>query len=35
MSGEKKSERETEQERLLTLGNEQGIVKEELSRGMG
>ena len=35
MSGEKKSERETEQERLLTLGNEQGIVEREVGEGMG
>ena len=34
MSGEI-SERVTEQERLLTLGNEQGVVEVEVGRGMG
>ena len=29
------SERETEHERLLTLGNEQGVVKREVGRGVG
>ena len=29
------SERETEDERLLTLGNEQGVVEGEASGGMG
>ena len=29
------SERETEHERLLTLGNEQGVVEREVGRGMG
>ena len=28
------SERETEHERLLTLGNEQGVVEKEVGRGM-
>ena len=27
------SERETEQERLLTLGNEQGVVEREVGGG--
>ena len=30
-----KSERETEHERLLTLGNEQGIVEREVEGRMG
>ena len=30
-----KSERVTQHERLLTLGNEQGVVEGELGRGMG
>ena len=34
MSG-KKSERETKHERLLTLGNEQGVVEGEVGGGMG
>ena len=29
------SERETEHERLLTLGNEQGVVEREVSGGLG
>ena len=29
------SGRETEQERLLTLGNEQGVVEREVGRGWG
>ena len=29
------SERETEYERLLTLGNEQGVVKREVGGGEG
>ena len=29
------SERETEHERLLTLGNEQGVVEGEMGRSMG
>ena len=29
------SERETEHERLLTLGNEQGVVEREVGRGDG
>ena len=29
------SVRETEQERLLTLGNEQGVVEREVGRGTG
>ena len=29
------SERETEHERLLTLGNEQGVVEREVGRGGG
>ena len=29
------SERETEHERLLTLGNEQGVVEREVGRGLG
>ena len=29
------SERVTEHERLLTLGNEQGVVDGEVGRGMG
>ena len=29
------SERETEHERLLTLGNEQGVVEGEVSGGIG
>ena len=29
------SERETEHERLLTLGNEPGVVEGEVGRGMG
>ena len=29
------SERETEYERLLTLGNEQGVVEGEVGRGIG
>ena len=29
------SERETEHERLLTLGNEQAVVEREVSGGMG
>ena len=29
------SERETEHERLLTLGNEQGVVEREVSVGRG
>ena len=29
------SERETKQERLLTLGNKQGVVEGEVGRGMG
>ena len=29
------SERETEHERLLTLGNEVGVVEGELGRGTG
>ena len=29
------SERETEHERLLTLGNEQGVVEREVGRGWG
>ena len=29
------SERETDHERLLTLGNEQGVVEGEVSRGWG
>ena len=29
------SERETEHERLLTLGNELGVVEGEVSRGWG
>ena len=29
------SERETEHERLLTLGNEQGVVERVVGRGMG
>ena len=28
------SERVTKHERLLTLGNEQGVVEEEVGRGM-
>ena len=28
------SERETEHERLLTLGNEQGVLEREVNRGM-
>ena len=28
-----RSERETEHERLLTLGNEQGVVEKEVGRG--
>ena len=34
MSGEK-LERETEHERLLTLGNEQRVVEGEVVQGMG
>ena len=30
-----KSERVTEHERLLTLGNEQGVVEGEVGGGMG
>ena len=30
-----KSERETNQERLRTLGNEQSVVEGEVGRGMG
>ena len=30
-----KSERVTKHERLLTLGNEQGIVEGEVGRGLG
>ena len=30
-----KSERETEHERLVTLGNEQGVVEGEVGGGMG
>ena len=30
-----KSERVTEHERLLTLGNEQGVVEGEVGRGLG
>ena len=30
-----KSERVTEQKRLLNLGNEQGVVEVEVSRGWG
>ena len=29
------SERETEHERLLTLGNEQGVVEREVGGGVG
>ena len=29
------SERETEHERLLTLGNEQGVVEKEVGGGQG
>ena len=29
------SERETEHERLLTLGNKQGVVEREVGRGVG
>ena len=29
------SEREIEHGRLLTLGNEQGVVEREVSRGLG
>ena len=29
------SEGETNHERLLTLGNEQGVMEEEAGRGMG
>ena len=29
------SERETEHERLLSIGNEQGVVEGETGRGMG
>ena len=29
------SERETEHEKLLSLGNEQGVVEREVGRGMG
>ena len=29
------SERETNREKLLTLGNEQGVVKGEVARAMG
>ena len=29
------SERVTEHERLLTLGNEQGVVEREVDRGVG
>ena len=29
------SVRETEHERLLTLGNEQGVVEGEVGRGLG
>ena len=29
------SERETEHERLLTLGNEQGVVEREVGRRLG
>ena len=29
------SERETEHERLLTLGNEQGVVEREVGKRMG
>ena len=29
------SERETEHERLLTLGNEHGVVEREVGRGWG
>ena len=29
------SERETDHERLLTLGNEQGVVEREVDRGWG
>ena len=29
------SEREAEHERLLTLGNEQGVVEREVGRGWG
>ena len=29
------SERETEYERLLTLGNEQGVVEKEVGKGWG
>ena len=31
----KTSERVTKHERLLTLGNEQGVVEGEVGRGMG
>ena len=31
----KKSERVTEHERLLTLGNKQGVVEGEVGGGMG
>ena len=30
-----KSERVTEHKRLLTLGNEQGVVEREVGKGMG
>ena len=32
---EKKLERETNHERLLTLGNKQRVVEAEVGRGMG